>query len=108
MAFIRGTAADDTLTGTIGNDKLEAAGGDDVVVFSGNAGDYRFGYSNGYLSVTDINLLDGNEGSDLLRSMFVPAAIDALLQRHRDGSANHTRELRALAALALWAAQADA
>ncbi|RYY69647.1 MAG: asparagine synthetase B, partial [Comamonadaceae bacterium] len=42
-------------------------------------------------------------GSDLLQRLFAPAAVDGLLERHRDGSANHTRELRALAALALWA-----
>lgn len=42
----------------------------------------------------------------LLRELFRPEAVQGLLQRHRDGSANHTRELRALAALALWAAGA--
>ncbi len=41
-------------------------------------------------------------GSALLQQLFRPEAIDAMLQRHRDGSANFTRELRALAALALW------
>jgi asparagine synthase (glutamine-hydrolysing) len=43
--------------------------------------------------------------SDLLRRLFRPAAIDALLHAHREGRANHTRELRALAALAIWAAR---
>jgi asparagine synthase (glutamine-hydrolysing) len=28
--------------------------------------------------------------------------IDSMLEQHRDGRANFTRELRALAALALW------
>ncbi|MGV3570254.1 MAG: asparagine synthase (glutamine-hydrolyzing) [Ramlibacter sp.] len=42
-------------------------------------------------------------GSDLVQRLFAPAAVRGLLERHRDGSANHTRELRALAALALWA-----
>jgi asparagine synthase (glutamine-hydrolysing) len=41
--------------------------------------------------------------SDLLRRLFQPEAIGSMLSRHRDGSANFTRELRALAALALWA-----
>jgi asparagine synthase (glutamine-hydrolysing) len=45
-------------------------------------------------------------GSALLDRLFRPEAVQALLQRHRDGSANNTRELRALAALALWARQA--
>lgn len=42
-------------------------------------------------------------GSDLLQRLFAPGQVQGLLARHRDGSANHTRELRALAALALWA-----
>jgi asparagine synthase (glutamine-hydrolysing) len=41
--------------------------------------------------------------SDLLSRLMRPEAITALLHAHRDGRANHTRELRALAALALWA-----
>ena len=39
---------------------------------------------------------------DLVAQMFEPATVQGLLERHRDGRANHTRELRALAALALW------
>ena len=44
--------------------------------------------------------------SDLLNRLFRPDAIEDMLSRHRDGSANFTRELRALAALALWGEQA--
>ena len=46
------------------------------------------------------------EGSELLKRLFRPEAITGLLERHREGSANHTRELRALAAIALWAERA--
>jgi asparagine synthase (glutamine-hydrolysing) len=42
------------------------------------------------------------QGSELLRRLFRSEAIDSMLSAHRDGTANHTRELRALAALALW------
>ncbi|MET0311555.1 MAG: asparagine synthase (glutamine-hydrolyzing), partial [Burkholderiaceae bacterium] len=42
------------------------------------------------------------EGSGMLREWFEPAQVASMLERHRDGSANFTRELRALAALALW------
>ncbi len=35
--------------------------------------------------------------------LFQPAQLRALFERHVDGSANHTRELRALAALEIWA-----
>jgi asparagine synthase (glutamine-hydrolysing) len=48
------------------------------------------------------------QGSDMLGRLFRPEAIEAMLTSHRDGKANHTRELRALAALALWSAQAGA
>jgi len=41
-------------------------------------------------------------GSDLIARLFQPQAITGLLESHRDGKANHTRELRALAALAIW------
>ena len=45
-------------------------------------------------------------GSALLGRLFRRQAMEEMLSTHRDGSANHTRELRALAALALWATQA--
>jgi asparagine synthase (glutamine-hydrolysing) len=45
-------------------------------------------------------------GSNLLQRLFRPEAIESMLLRHVNGSANFTRELRALAALALWAEQA--
>ncbi|HYF21704.1 MAG TPA: asparagine synthase (glutamine-hydrolyzing) [Ramlibacter sp.] len=44
-------------------------------------------------------------GSELLRQLFVDERIEVLMEAHRRGAANHTRELRALAALALWAQQ---
>jgi asparagine synthase (glutamine-hydrolysing) len=44
-------------------------------------------------------------GSALLGRLFRRPAMEQMLQAHRDGSANHTRELRALAALSIWAAQ---
>ena len=44
--------------------------------------------------------------SDLLRRLFRPGTIDAMCSRHRQGSADFSRELLALAALALWAEQA--
>jgi asparagine synthase (glutamine-hydrolysing) len=44
-------------------------------------------------------------GSGLLQELFAPAEVTRMLDQHRDGSANFTRELRALAAMALWDAQ---
>ncbi len=46
--------------------------------------------------------------SEVLRALFRPEVVQGLLARHHDGSANHTRELRALAALALWHEEAFA
>ena len=45
-------------------------------------------------------------GSDLVNRLFQAGVVQDMLERHRDGSANFTRELRALAALAIWAGQA--
>ncbi|MCY7317197.1 MAG: asparagine synthase (glutamine-hydrolyzing) [Ramlibacter sp.] len=44
--------------------------------------------------------------SPLVNRLFRPEVVESMLVRHRDGSANFTRELRALAALALWGEQA--
>ena len=46
--------------------------------------------------------------SDLLQRLFRREPIEAMLRAHREGTANHTRELRALAALALWDAGQEA
>ena len=40
--------------------------------------------------------------SELLAQVFIRLEVDLMLERHKSGAANHTRELRALAALALW------
>jgi asparagine synthase (glutamine-hydrolysing) len=48
------------------------------------------------------------QGSELVRRLFRSERVDDLLDAHRDSRANHTRELRALAALALWADRAQA
>lgn len=42
------------------------------------------------------------EASTLLQELFEPSAVQRMLQQHKDGTGNFTRELRALAALALW------
>jgi asparagine synthase (glutamine-hydrolysing) len=42
------------------------------------------------------------ESSEMISRCFRPQAIESMLQQHRTGAANFTRELRALAALALW------
>jgi len=49
-------------------------------------------------------LRDTLRGSELLRRLLRPEPVEAMLAAHRAGTSNHTRELRALAALALWSA----
>lgn len=41
-------------------------------------------------------------GSEVIAQLFDPAVVTRMLDQHRDGRGNFTRELRALAALALW------
>ena len=47
-------------------------------------------------------LVDLLQKSELLNQLCQRQTVDWMLNQHRDGSANFTRELRALAALALW------
>jgi asparagine synthase (glutamine-hydrolysing) len=47
-------------------------------------------------------LRDTLRRSSLVLRYFEPAVVDRMLQQHRSGMSNFTRELRALAALALW------
>jgi asparagine synthase (glutamine-hydrolysing) len=46
------------------------------------------------------------QGSEFLQQHFEPEVLRRLLDEHRSGQRNFTRELRALAALALWASRA--
>jgi len=45
--------------------------------------------------------------SELLAHMFQWSEVDSMLEEHRAGRGNRTRELRALAALALWGRAQD-
>lgn len=69
-------------------------------MFTVPIGEWFRGESYGWLKAT-------LEGSALLQSNFEPEVMQDMLRRHRDGSVNFTRELRALAALALWDRGAD-
>ena len=68
-------------------------------MFTVPVGEWFRGESYGWLRQT-------LQQSGLLRRLFRPEAIEAMLSSHREGTANYTRELRALAALALWSQQA--
>lgn len=64
-------------------------------MFTVPVGDWFRGELHGWLrqTLTDSAVID---------QLFDPAVVGALVDRHRAGSGNFTRELRALAALALW------
>ena len=68
-------------------------------MFTVPIGDWFRTSSYDWLAATLVN-------SDLVNRLFKREVVEDMLVRHRDGSANFTRELRALAALALWAQQA--
>ena len=46
--------------------------------------------------------------SEVIAQLFEPGVVIGMLDQHRDGSGNFTRELRALAALAIWHREAFA
>ncbi len=64
-------------------------------MFTVPVGDWFRGELHGWLR-------DTLTGSEVVGRLFEPEVVADLLCRHRDGTANFTRELRALAALAIW------
>ncbi|MBE2263199.1 MAG: asparagine synthase (glutamine-hydrolyzing) [Burkholderiaceae bacterium] len=64
-------------------------------MFTVPVGDWFKGELHGWLR-------DTLTGSELIGHLFQPSEVLTMLERHRSGTANFTRELRALAALALW------
>ncbi len=65
---LSGDAGDDTLKGGAGNDELTGGEGNDVAVFAGNSSDYTLVTDSvfGTVTVTDNNLANGDEGTDVL------------------------------------------
>ncbi len=59
-------AGDDTVIGGVGNDVLYAGGGTDTAVFRGNFTDYSIMLSGTTARIRDLNVSDGDEGSDFL------------------------------------------
>ncbi|MBS3910797.1 MAG: asparagine synthase (glutamine-hydrolyzing) [Hydrogenophaga sp.] len=64
-------------------------------MFTVPVGDWFKGELHGWLRQT-------LTGGEVIARLFEPAGVTRLLDEHRDGRCNHTRELRALTALALW------
>jgi Ca2+-binding RTX toxin-like protein len=73
---LNGLGGTDTLNGGLGNDTLNGGTGFDTATYAGNAADYTVVYEYdsggniiGFLSVTDNNVGDGDEGADTLTSV---------------------------------------
>ncbi len=65
--YIIGEAGDDSLNGGAGNDTIEGGLGVDVAYYTGKRDDFQFALTSaGALVVIDLNLADGNEGTDIL------------------------------------------
>ncbi|HEY5710743.1 MAG TPA: Calx-beta domain-containing protein, partial [Allosphingosinicella sp.] len=75
---INGAAGNDVLTGNVGDDTLNGGADTDTAVYAGPLEDYSFvfeydlsGHPIGFLSVTDNNSSNGDEGHDTLSSIEV-------------------------------------
>ena len=64
-------------------------------MFTVPIGDWFKGELHGWLRQT-------LQGSEIIQTLCQPTVVTALLDQHRDGTGNFTRELRALVGLALW------
>lgn len=64
--FLIGGLGNDVLEGGFGNDTLQGESDIDVARYKGSISDFKFELENSQLKITDINLTNGNEGSDLL------------------------------------------
>jgi Ca2+-binding RTX toxin-like protein len=64
--MLDGGDGQDTLIGGTGNDTIEGGSAVDTAVFSGFKDDYSIKRINGNVEVEDLNLADGNDGTDLL------------------------------------------
>ena len=60
---------DDQLTGGAGNDAILGGAGNDTAVFAGKSPDYQVTYAPGGAVVTDLNVSDGNDGTDVLNGV---------------------------------------
>jgi hypothetical protein len=68
--MLMGGAGNDTLNGGAGNDSLIGGTGNDIAYYAGNQSDFKFAFNaTGNLEVTDLKILDGDEGTDVLNGV---------------------------------------
>jgi len=96
-----GGTGDDALIGGAGNDMIEGGSGKDTALFSGLKGDYSIRNIDGKVEVVDLNLTDGNDGTDLLNGVELlqfkdgkvpapPVVIDSIDLATLDGTKGFT------------------
>jgi len=64
-----GNGLDNVITGGAGNDTLDGGTGNDTAAFHGDSTGYQIVYGDGFVTVTDINAADGNDGTDTLTNI---------------------------------------
>jgi Ca2+-binding RTX toxin-like protein len=65
-----GGDGDDSFSGGLGNDTLNGGSGTDTALYSGPMAGYRFSHnSKNQLIITDVDLSNGNEGTDILETV---------------------------------------
>ena len=64
-----GTSGNDTLAGLGGNDTLDGGSGTDSAWYSGLLKDYQIGTDGAFLTLTDKNSVDGDDGTDRLTNI---------------------------------------
>ncbi len=81
-----GGDGDDILTGGFGDDVLDGGLGHDIAKFSGNYADYAITETVDGFSVEDLNLADGDDGTDTLTSIESLAFADGSFNGIVDGT----------------------
>ena len=79
-----GGTGDDRLTGGAGNDHITGGGGHDAAFFSGNSTDYLILGDATSATVTDLNVSDGDDGTDTLSGISELVFNDTTI--HLDGT----------------------
>ena len=64
-----GNGGDDTLRGGFGDDTLDGGAGSDTAVFTGPLSSYSITITAGFATVVDLNLADGNDGTDRISNI---------------------------------------
>lgn len=93
--FLYGYDGDDIFTGYQGNDLLVGMFGTDTAAYNGSSSGFSFSLVNGYLSVTDTNAGDGDEGVDTLNSVELLQFSDGLISASPPVSGFHVNSTAA-------------